>query len=47
MPLPGIPMVKRETVKDDGRFLNYYTFPPESDEDKSSGGGENVEAGHV
>ena len=27
MPLPGIPLVKNETVKDDGRFLIYYTFP--------------------
>lgn len=27
MPLPGIPLVKEETVKEDGRFLIYYTFP--------------------
>lgn len=26
LPLP-VPMVKEATVKDDGRFLFYYTFP--------------------
>jgi hypothetical protein len=39
------PMNKQETVKDDGRTLIYYTFPPENDmpEDTS----ENREAAHV
>ena len=26
---PPVPMVKDATVKDDGRLLFYYTFPPE------------------
>lgn len=24
-----VPMLKQETVKDDGRLLIYYSFPPE------------------
>ena len=28
-PLP-VPMEKEKTVKEDGRFLYYYTFPPEA-----------------
>jgi hypothetical protein len=34
---PPVPMVKEATVKDDGRFLFYYTFP---DTPRSAGPGE-------
>lgn len=27
----SIPMIKEETVKDDGRTLIYYTFPADGD----------------
>ena len=46
MPLPGIPMIKRETVKDDGRPLIYYTFPAE-DGGTEAPPGESAEDAHV
>lgn len=44
MPLPGIPLVKQETVKDDGRFLIYYTFP---EDDATPQGEKTMEDAHV
>ena len=32
------PMIKNETVKDDGRTLIYYTFAPTSDAPREGGG---------
>lgn len=43
MPLPGIPLEKQETVKEDGRFLIYYTFP----EDAKTPSSEKAEDAHV
>ena len=35
---PPVPMVKEETVKEDGRILIYYTFPPEAPPAPDNGG---------
>jgi len=40
----SVPMIKEETVKDDGRTLIYYTFPDDSDAPASSA---TQEAAHV
>ena len=41
--LNSVPMIKEETVKDDGRTLTYYTFPVDEDVPSVPA----VEAAHV